>query len=372
MTAARVGPARVVVVGQLDRFANSIKPVAVAEFLSARGHRVELVDTYHLSRAGKHRRLPAPRLRQFLLYVVEAAAALNRRWRWGHRHLSYDLLVADTVLRAAILKRQLPFDSADLIIVETPYDAEALVGDGRATTLYDCPTPWADELFDEGRITLTQRNRLRRREIAVFEGVDHLAFHWSTYAGYARKHYRISGKNLTTLNFGCTVSPVRATYAERPRIVYLGSLGSRFVDLPLLSRLSAQAVIDVYGGPPPDPALGLNYRGYAAPEIVLDYQAGLITCTRDELRREGFSAKHLEYLAHGLPVLVPRWRRHLDLLRGSVPYDESDFADVVASLADRDNWQRLSDEAYAEAGRRAWDQALLPLDGIVAAAVAAR
>jgi hypothetical protein len=372
MTAAQGGPARVVVVGQLDRFANSIKPVAIAEFLTGRGHRVELVDTYHLSRAGERSRWPAPRPRQLLLYAVEAAAALNRRWGWGNSHLSYHLLVADTVLRAAILKRRLPLDDADLIIAETPYDAGALCGDGRATTLYDCPTPWADELFDEGRITAAQRDRLRRREIAVFEGVDHLAFHWSTYAGYARQHYRISGDNLITLDFGCTVSPVRAAYAKSPRIVYLGSLGSRFIDLPLLSRLSAHAVIDVYGGPPPDPALGLNYRGYAAPEVVLDYQAGLITCTRDELRREGFSAKHLEYLAHGLPVLVPRWRRHLDLLRGSVPYDEKDFADAVASLADRGNWQRLSDEAYAEAGRRAWDQALLPLDGIVAAAVVAR
>jgi hypothetical protein len=44
--------------------------------------------------------------------------------------------------------------------------------------------------------------------------------------------------------------------------------------------------------------------------VLLSYQAGLITCTRDELRRDGFSAKHLQYLAHGLPVLAPEWRRH--------------------------------------------------------------
>jgi hypothetical protein len=137
-----------------------------------------------------------------------------------------------------------------------------------------------------------------------------------------------------------------------------------------LSRLAAQYVdIDVYGGPPPDPALGLNYRGYAGPEVLIDYQAGLITCTKDELRREGFSAKHLQYLAHGLPVLVPEWRRHLDLLRGSIPYSESNFQSVVASLSDAGTWHRLSDEAYAEAENRSWDRSLMPLEDLITSLV---
>jgi hypothetical protein len=38
------------VVGQLDRFANGLKPVEVDRFLRERGHEVRLVNTYYLSR----------------------------------------------------------------------------------------------------------------------------------------------------------------------------------------------------------------------------------------------------------------------------------------------------------------------------------
>jgi hypothetical protein len=368
MKGTQPGNARVIIICQLDGYANSVKPVELERFLSRHGHRVQLVNTYHLSRAKGVSWLPSLRPRHCALYMVELGAVVNRRWGWGRRHLSYYLVVADARLHAAILARSLPLDEADLVICETPHDAAVLVRSLAARTLYDCPTPWADELFDEGRVTSVQRERLRKLEIEVFEKVDHLAFHWQTYADYVVRHYGITGSNLLTLNFGCTPSQTRARFASRPRIVYLGSLGSRFIDLPLLSRLAAQYCdIDIYGGPPPDPALGLNYLGYAEPEVLLKYQAGLITCTRDELRREGFSAKHLQYLAHGLPVLVPEWRRHLDLLRGSVPYNEGNFRSVVTSLSDETNWHRLSDEAYAEGERRSWDRSLAPLEHLVAA-----
>jgi hypothetical protein len=196
--------------------------------------------------------------------------------------------------------------------------------------------------------------------------VDHLAFHWDSYARYAIEHYGINGHNLLTLNFGCTPSPCRARFADPPRIVYLGSLSSRFIDLPLLSRLSRlYPRIDVYGGPPPDPRLGLNYRGYARPEVLQAYQIGLITCTQDELRRDGFSAKHLQYLAHGLPVLVPAWRRHLEELSGSVAYEESTFLAAVTALSDEGEWQRTSDQAYDQARRLAWDETLRPLEALL-------
>jgi hypothetical protein len=361
-------PARVIVICQLDRYANSVKPVEIERFLSRIGHRVELVNTYHLSRSRMVSWLPSMRPRHLGLYAVELAGAVIRRWRWGRSHLSYYVVVADARLRASILGRSLPRDDVDLIICETPYDAAVLVRRTDARTLYDCPTPWADELFYEGRLTAAQRDRLRQLEIDVLENVDFLAFHWQTYADYAVRHYGITGRNLLTLNFGCTPAPSRARFAKRPRVVYLGSLGSRFIDLPLLSRLAAQDVdIDVYGGPAPDPALGLNYLGYADPDVLLEYQAGLITCTRDELRREGFSAKHLQYLAHGLPVLVPDWRRHLDLLQGSVPYNETSFSAVVASLSDESTWHRISDDAYAESERRSWDRSLAPLGDLLAA-----
>jgi len=363
---------RILVVAQLDGYANSVRAAALERVLRDCGHEVHLVDTFHLSRGSgvpgsSWNRLPGPSIRQCLLYAVEAASVPNRRWAWGRRHLSYFALVADRGLRRSILKSSLALNDFDLIICETPHDAGVLAVDSSAETLYDCPTPWVDELYFERRLTERQHRLLGRRESAIYEGVDHLAFHWETYAKYAIEHCGISGRNLLTLNFGCTPSGRRAAFANPPSVVYMGSLSSGFIDLPLLSRLSRlYPHIDVYGGPPPDPSLGLNYRGHAPPAVLEQYQLGLVTCTKDELRREGFSAKHVEYLAHGLPVLVPAWRRHLGLLEGSVAYDEQTFLAAIDALRAEPEWRRMSDLAYVQAQRLAWEETLRPLSSLLA------
>jgi len=314
-------------------------------------------------------KLPQPTPLKLALYAVEAASLrLTRRWSFGRRHLSYHASTRGLPLRRRILRSTLPLDDFDLIIAATPHDAEILTVPTSALTLYDYQTPWADELDFEGRLTKSQHRKLRRYEIPLLEGVDLLGFTWETYAGYVAEHYGVSLKNRISLNWGCVPADIRGRFEDPPRVCYLGSLSSQFIDLPLLSRLSKlYPHIDVYGGPAPPASLGINFKGWASPDVLQDYQFGLITCTKDELRREGFSAKHLMYLAYGLPVLVPAWRRHLDLLRGSVPYTEENFAAQIASLATRDAWQRVSDEAYAQGERLSWDNTLRPLDAALRA-----
>jgi hypothetical protein len=373
--AISAGGRRVLLVCQLDGFGNGWRPVEIQRFLERQGHEVRLVDTYYLSRASHDTssllsRLPNPAPLKAALYAIEAAAlVLTRRWSFGRRHLSYYALRADCRLRRRILGSSLPLDDFDLVIAATPHDAEVATVPTRALRLYDCLTPWADELHSEGRLTEKQHRKLRQYESELFENVDLLTFAWESYAHYAAEHYGISLENLLPLNCGCTPSATRAQFAHPPRICYLGSLSSKFIDPPLLSRLSKiYPHIDVYGGPPPPARTGISFKGWASPDVLQQYQFGLVTCTKDELRREGFSAKHLQYLAYDLPVLVPAWRRHLDLLRGSVPYTEESFAEVIASLSDRDAWQRVSDEAYAQARRLTWEDTLRPLDELLRAA----
>ncbi|SDS75938.1 hypothetical protein [Actinopolymorpha singaporensis] len=371
------GRKRVVIVCQLDGFGNSVKPVEIHRYLTSRGHEVCLVDTYRLSRSSARpatlaARLPRPRPYHVALYAVEVVGKLTRPVGIARRRLSYHLLRADFWLRRRILRSGLALNDVDLVICETPYDSGLLLDVASAETMYDCPTPWADELLYEGRLTRRQHARLRQLEIDVLESVDHLSFHWESYADYAREHYRIPGSNLVTLNWGCSPAAIRARPASPARVVYFGSLSSRFVNLPLLSRLSrSYPYIDVYGGPPPDPALGIRYRGYASPDVLRDYQFGLITCVDDPLRRDGFSAKHLDYLAAGLPVLVPAWRRSAEALAGSLPYDEKSFADIVTRHVDPVAWQRVSDEAYAQAERLRWEHTLRPLDALLDTTAAA-
>jgi hypothetical protein len=350
---------RVLIVCQLDGYANSVKPLAVQRFLQERGQEVRLVDTYFLSKT----RTGAA----FALLALGAAwSFLIRHSEFGRRRLSYYVLVANHRLRRRILRSFVRLDDFDLIVCETSLDAGVLTVPTTARTLLDSPTPWADEMYLEGQLTEKQHAKLRRLEADIFEHVDYLSFHWESYARYAVDQYGISGRNLITLNAGCTPAAERAEFDSPPRIAYLGSLRSKFIDLPLLSRLTKMYPhIDVYGGPAPDPALGLNYLGYAPPTVLQRYQIGLITCTRDELRRSGFSAKHPQYLEYGLPVLVPAWRRSLDLLRGSVTYEEHTFPAVIESLSHEEEWRRVSDESYAQAQRLSWDETLRPLDEIL-------
>jgi hypothetical protein len=369
---ASKGAKRVLIVCMLDGFANSVRGPEIERFLRERGHDVRLVDTYSLSRASSNRPslagyFPGPGLRRAALYAIEAASLLfTRRWEFGRRHLTYYLRRADCRLRRSLLASLLPLDEFDLVICETPHDAELLTVPTAARTLYDCPTPWADELYSDRRLTERQHARLRRWETALFETVDWLTFHWESYARYAVERYGISGRNLVTLNWGCRPAAKRAQFSKPPRIVYLGSLGGKSLDLPLLSRLSElYPHIDVYGGPPPDPALGLNYLGYAPASVLEHYQLGLITSEENEIRVHGFSAKHPQYLAYGLPVLVPAGRRYLELLRGSVPYHEQTFLEIVEALSDEREWRRVSDEAYAQAQRLAWDETLRPLEALL-------
>jgi Glycosyltransferase Family 4 len=368
-----MSPRRVAIICQLDGFANGQRPVEVGRFLRERGHEVTFINTYYLNRASSEKgslrnKLPGPGARLLALYAVEVASKLlTRRRGLGRRTLSYHVLMADHRLRRSVLAAKVPLDDFDLVVCATPYDAGVLTVPTSARTLYDCQTPWADELWFEGRLTERQHRRLRRIESRLFERMDHLTFSWETYADYVREHYGVPADNMVTMNWGCTPSPERARFASPPRIAYMGSLSSQFIDLPLLSPLSRlYPHIDVYGGPPPDPELGLNYKGYASPTVLREYQAGLITCTKDPLRSSGFSAKHLEYIACGLPVLAPAWRRRLDLFQGTVPYDEDTFRSAVDSLSSEAEWQRVSDMAYDQARRLDWHETLRPLDELLA------
>lgn len=363
---------RVLIVAELDGFANGQKPVEIARFLRSRGHHVDIANAYYLGRASddrdsKLRKLPSPRPRELLLYLVQLASlVLTRRWKFGRRHLSYYLVRAELRLRRAILHSRLALDDYDLVIGEHPNEAELMTAPTSARVLYDCMTPWADELLFEGRLTDAQHRKLQRFEAEILDSVDYLSFSWETYAPYSVEHYGIRGDNFVQLNWGCEPSPQRVRFASPPRIAFMSSMSSQFINLPLLARLAKLYEIDVYGGPPPDPELGLNYKGWASPEVLLDYQIGLITCSTDRLRRNGFSAKNMIYIAYGLPVLIPAWRDHMELIRGCVPYDEDTFGDAIERLSDPAEWQRVSDEAYEQARELAWDRTTAPVEGVLA------
>jgi hypothetical protein len=104
--------------------------------------------------------------------------------------------------------------------------------------------------------------------------------------------------------------------------------------------------------------------------VLLDYQFGLITITDDDLRRVGFSAKHLEYVSYGLPVLCPEWRQDHRLAGVTIPFNETSFLAQLRRCSDRDVWQEIHEQCVATAADLSWERQLRPLDEIVDASAA--
>jgi hypothetical protein len=106
---------RVLLVAQLDGYANGVKAEGVAEFLRARGHDVEMLNTYYLSRASGRSgspatKLPRPGVRRLVMYAAEAVSRLTRRSKLARRHLSYYTALADFRMRRSLLGSKLALD----------------------------------------------------------------------------------------------------------------------------------------------------------------------------------------------------------------------------------------------------------------------
>jgi hypothetical protein len=331
--------------------ANAVRPLELERFLSARGHEVHLVD------------LETFPYRRWLRVKEPFQVALRRAGLGGPEELLRPMREWADIIQGRVLDGQ----GFEAVICESFPHALVLTRDLGAVTILDCPTPYVCELAFSGEHPETTIERLREVERRIYEACDHVAFHWRTYVDWVREHV-YDGPNLAVLDWGCHPAQRRARFAAPPRTVYLGFLGGYWIDIGLLSRLARSGAthVDVWGSPEPEHRWGLDYRGFApATDVLADYQLGLVTCSRDPLRRAGFSAKHLEYISHGLPVLAPRWRERLDLIRGTVAYDEEDFPEVVAALADEREWRLASEAAYRQAEELDWDVTLRPLEAML-------
>ena len=100
-------------------------------------------------------------------------------------------------------------------------------------------------------------------------------------------------------------------------------------------------------------------------DILSNYQFGLISISKDRLRTEGFSAKHIDYLSYGLPVLTPEWRRDPLLESTSIYYNEDNFVQVINNYSQENEWKQMSEKGYESAKQMKWENVLKPLDTII-------
>lgn len=362
---------KIAIISSLDGFANSVKTTNIQEIMTKRGYSVKVYNTLYLSRMSDDplstlNKVPAFTFVKLLLYFTELLDfVISKYFKKGKKYFNYYLLFAQMKLRATILSSLIQDREFDAIIGESQIDSYYFTKKLDTIKVFDCPTPWADELYFSDELTKGSYNLFKRMEIAIYESCDYLSFHWQTYGDYVKEYYEYSKNNIFIFNPGVPKRDVKGKFSKHPKIVYFGNLSGKWINLELLSRLSSMYPIDVYGAPEPDKKYKLNYKGYAKPDILAKYQFGLITITKDQLRSEGFSAKHMDYLSYGLPVLVPEWRKNLELLQGSIPYNESNFLKVIKEYSQRKNWIKMNKLSLQQAKDLNWEISIDALENII-------
>lgn len=267
------------------------------------------------------------------------------------------------------LEKEIKRKRFDVIIAIENMDI--LLKDFNSLKIFFCEAPAADEYYfalAHGHrfaygLSLEDIKELRKKEIEVFEKSDYVVFPWECYETYIRR-YIYNEKNLLTIRFGCEPQEKTVSYFFPPSIVYLGALERYWNNMDLLSHLTSSTpyIIDVYGKPEPNSKYNLRYKGYSPSlDVFYNYQFGLNTVSKEILRRNAFSSKILSYLAYGLPCLFPEWQIFPHELGGCIPYNEDNFWEIVEKYSEKDEWQRLSKEAIAQAEDLRWDKVLKPL-----------
>lgn len=361
--------ANIIIIASMDGLANSVRAEKIREYISCKGYEVDTINTLFLSRlSGKKEsfssKLPNLSFYGVMLYILEVLYLIITILLPKYKvYFGYFFITSMMKIRGKMLSRIIRNRAYRTVICISPLDCYCIKDiDKKCVTLFDCPTPIADEMYCNEMITKNECDRFKELEVQIYKSYDYLSFHWDTYAEYVKKHYGYYGANLIKLNWGTEKAKDNAKYNEKPRIIYFGNLIGNWVNFPLLSRLSKMYTIDVYGSPAPDPKYGLNYKGYATSDILSEYQFGLITISTDNLRKEGFSAKHLDYLSHGLPVLIPEWRESAKNLRGTILFNEENFLETIKRYSQQGQWDILSKDALSQSEEMRWENTLKSLD----------
>ncbi len=356
---------QIIILCTLDGYANSLKANAIKKFLEDRKYNVKLINTYSLWLILIKNNITTTNL--ILVSVNTICTFVNKvltKIPRLQKLIFYYIYKVQLHVRGKFVFNVLSKITANLVICESPLDVLSLLRlkqkNKLTKTFYDCTTPIPDELYYGNLITQNQFKKLLKFENIIYKNVDYLSFHWESYADYVLKKY-YKGDNVIKFNAGVYKHKSSVKYNNPLKIVYIGYLGGYWSNLPLLSRLSKLYPIDVYGAPKPDKKYGLNYRGYSSTEVLLKYQIGLITISKDPLRSAGFSAKHPEYLSWGLPVFVPDWRKSAIKLKGTIAYNESNFLDLINKYSNKLEWEKLHTEALKQANELNWNIVLQPL-----------
>lgn len=361
---------RAVIIASLDNYANGVKPRHLREYLERRGFEVELLESAHqktLKGFLGNLRVTSSKLSYIWIVMCMMVAKILRSEKVSQT-LTSSIVTKLFHVYGEITNKKLKSISPDLVICEGGFDIGFVDFPGlSAVTILDLPCPLGEELFFGGIINETAYAKLKRKEILYYGKADALSFHWHTYADFVRRT-KYNGENIIDMGYGTNKKEVVAKYSKEPRIIFLGLLRGYWVNIKLLEEIVKECPnVDVYGGPKPPDHIRVNYKGYAPTlDVMAEYQFGLITISDDELRKNSFSSKHLEYISYGLPVFSPAWRQDRVLAPSSIYFsDVEDLKKKIKTYSNFDAWTAKHKDALRLAGELSWKNSFKGLGSLL-------
>ena len=253
-------------------------------------------------------------------------------------------LWSEMQLRGSIIKKIIQKNPPDILICQNPQDILCLIGlNPHIFTVYDSPTIFFQETKFENIYSQSDIQKIKLAEKIIFKNAKLISFHWQTFFDLA-KNYHLSINNPVIANWSCPVTSSSLFSHQNNKIVHIGKLNSNWVNPQLLQNLQNQShlPIDIFSYEKPDFRYNsLQYKGFLKNiEKLSQYKFGLITISDNNLRNQGFSAKHLTYIAYGLPVFCPEWRQDKLLSSATIYYNESNFNQLVKKYSNPLFWQK--------------------------------
>lgn len=268
-------------------------------------------------------------------------------------------------LRGLVISRYLKKNNPMLVISQYPEDFFFTLNPHNYKIILDNPTIYSEELrlkqTDPSKII----KKIKEKEKQIYLKSDYLSFHWYSFFELAQK-LKIKINQPLTLNWGCESKHKFSQYQKDPKIIYLGKLNSQWVNPKLLENLHKRfsPSLEIFSYENPDKQLysSLKTKGYLKNlNNISNYQFGLLTFTNDQLRNNGFSAKHLTYISFGLPVFCPEWRKDPFLEPATIYYNETNFKSQFKKYSQKKFWLQKHQAALKLAKKLNWETTLKPI-----------
>jgi hypothetical protein len=297
----------------------------------------------------------------FLIYRVIRVCI----YKFSFTKLEPWLFYFGLTFRSNVIKNKLKNLKAKLAILQCSEDFLSGLRPRSYKVILDLPTIYSEEIKLKNAYPQYIIDKIVSLENRAYQQSDRLCFHWYSFLNLAQKmNKKIS--HPFVLNWGCDQKRHITNFSNNPKIIYLGNLNSYWINSNLLEsvNLNSPIPLKIFSYEKPNPTLytiisNVNYM--KSLDKLSDYQFGLITLINDNLRDNGFSAKYLNYIEHGIPVLCPDWRKDKLLKAASIYYNEQNISKQIKKYNTPKLWIKKHKAALNIAKKLEWNNTLKQL-----------